>query len=308
MPFTLSHPAAVLPLLRGPFVPVALIAGAIVPDLPYFLNVPVTAQSWYEPFVNATFSHSFKGILLVGLPSVVLIAFLFRFVRRPLGDLLPLRLDSTGYEGMQRRGRLSYGSWFLISALMGLATHVVWDSITHGGSLVGVELPFLQADLVAGLAVNRFLQHASTLLGAIAIVVWCVRRLRSRELSIEWVAVSRARAMQRLAIALAVFLASAVFAVFSVLEVRDRDGALGLELTLSLFLKSGIRIAVVALVIYALVWHIVYWSRRFSAQGSHLLSSDEQEAGPRLRDAPSRSPAAGSCRRGRRGRAGRPSR
>jgi len=49
MPFTLAHPAAVLPLFRGPLVPAALVVGAVAPDLPYFLRatgVPVGAQSW----------------------------------------------------------------------------------------------------------------------------------------------------------------------------------------------------------------------------------------------------------------------
>jgi hypothetical protein len=35
MPFTLSHPAAVLLLCRPPFVASALVAGAVAPDLPY---------------------------------------------------------------------------------------------------------------------------------------------------------------------------------------------------------------------------------------------------------------------------------
>ncbi|WP_285106658.1 DUF4184 family protein [Promicromonospora sp. MEB111] len=34
MPFTLSHPAAVLPLLRHPFSAAAIGAGAVVSDLP----------------------------------------------------------------------------------------------------------------------------------------------------------------------------------------------------------------------------------------------------------------------------------
>ncbi|MEV0893740.1 DUF4184 family protein [Promicromonospora sp. NPDC050262] len=36
MPFTLSHPAAVLPLLCHPFSAAAIGAGAVAPDLPYF--------------------------------------------------------------------------------------------------------------------------------------------------------------------------------------------------------------------------------------------------------------------------------
>ncbi|MEV0803512.1 DUF4184 family protein [Kribbella sp. NPDC050281] len=35
MPFTLAHPAAVLPLVRRPLVASALVAGAVAPDLLY---------------------------------------------------------------------------------------------------------------------------------------------------------------------------------------------------------------------------------------------------------------------------------
>ena len=40
MPFTGSHPAAVLPLMRWGLMPSALVIGSMVPDLPYFLPVP----------------------------------------------------------------------------------------------------------------------------------------------------------------------------------------------------------------------------------------------------------------------------
>ncbi|WP_277682019.1 DUF4184 family protein, partial [Saccharomonospora azurea] len=49
----MSHPAAVLPLLRRPFVPAALVAGAVAPDLPYFLTTLGVSETgphdWYGP-------------------------------------------------------------------------------------------------------------------------------------------------------------------------------------------------------------------------------------------------------------------
>ena len=39
MPFTGSHPAAVLPLLRTPLPASALVAGSIAPDVPFYLPV-----------------------------------------------------------------------------------------------------------------------------------------------------------------------------------------------------------------------------------------------------------------------------
>lgn len=68
MPFTLAHPAVVLPLVRRPFVPGALVAGAMAPDLPYFLGAAGIASTragdWYGVFLNATETHGPLGLLL----------------------------------------------------------------------------------------------------------------------------------------------------------------------------------------------------------------------------------------------------
>ncbi|WP_368901166.1 DUF4184 family protein, partial [Escherichia coli] len=34
-------------MLRYPFVPAALVAGAVAPDFPYFMRIPVAAEDWY---------------------------------------------------------------------------------------------------------------------------------------------------------------------------------------------------------------------------------------------------------------------
>lgn len=72
MPITFAHPAAVLPFMGGPCVPAALVAGALAPDVPYFLRalrIPVSAQSWWEPFLNATTTHNWPGALIITIPS-----------------------------------------------------------------------------------------------------------------------------------------------------------------------------------------------------------------------------------------------
>lgn len=257
MPLTLSHPAAVLPLLRRPFVPVALIAGAMVPDLPYFLDIPVTAQSWYEPLVNATFSHSVPGLLLVDVPLVVVIASLCLLSKAPIRDLLPLRLHMVGHDIGQMRSPTSFCTWFLISALIGLATHIVWDSLTGSGSWAVAHLPFLHADLTTGHLVDRVLQHGSTGLGAIIIVIWIVRRIRQREISIEWLPVSKRRVAPRVAVIGSIVLISAAYAAVAVKQTHDREGSIDLEHALSLSFTSGIRAAVLATIVYSVLWHIV---------------------------------------------------
>lgn len=92
MPITFAHPAAVLPFMGGPCVPAALVAGALAPDVPYFLRalrIPVSAQSWWEPFLNATTTHNWPGALIITIP---LAFFLYAFIvacARPALWVLP---------------------------------------------------------------------------------------------------------------------------------------------------------------------------------------------------------------------------
>ncbi|MEV7924193.1 DUF4184 family protein [Kitasatospora sp. NPDC088264] len=179
MPFTLAHPAAVLPLLRRPFSRAALVAGAVAPDLPYFVvttGLPVSAQSWYEPFVNATTSHSAPGAVTVALPYALALWGLLRAGERPLASLLPLPLpEPSAASRLRAAGALARrAGWIVLSALIGIATHLVWDAFTHFDGFVVARTPWLNSTLVGSLTWARALQHASTIggLAAIAVYVW----------------------------------------------------------------------------------------------------------------------------------------
>ncbi|MEU9575745.1 DUF4184 family protein [Streptomyces chilikensis] len=185
MPFTLSHPAAVLPLLRHPFSPAALVCGTLAPDVPYFLGaagVPVSAQSWYEPFLNATTSHQLSGIAVPAVFGATLLA-AYALVRRPVAALLPARLSSADGHGNGRgrgRGRMDVrrAGWVLLSLAIGIATHLAWDSFTHADGYLVTHLGVLRSRLAGDLTVARAAQHLSTTAGLLAVAVFLWRRLR----------------------------------------------------------------------------------------------------------------------------------
>lgn len=172
MPFTLSHPAAVLPLLRRPWSAAALVAGAMAPDAPYFLGrlgIPVSAQSWYEPFLNATTSHAPLGALLVSLPIALVATALLVAAGAAVRDAMPA--STAGLVAPRRRAPVALG-WVLLSCAVGIATHLAWDACTHGDGAVVQAVPALQEAAVGDLSWARLLQHASTAAGLVAIGWW----------------------------------------------------------------------------------------------------------------------------------------
>ncbi|MFT5495916.1 MAG: hypothetical protein ACI9TH_001313 [Kiritimatiellia bacterium] len=167
MPFTLAHPAAILPLLKpfGRWLDVrALIIGSIAPDLSYFI-LPDMAHEW---------THSWLGLIGFCLPAGLAAYALYRYLLE----------DFTIRHFPQRfRARLSciQGTrWRLVPAsiLLGSFTHILWDSLTHPGPLMD-KLPALQRSYgsIGGYDIlgYKILQHGSTLLGVLvlAAVILC---------------------------------------------------------------------------------------------------------------------------------------
>ena len=176
MPFTLSHPAAALPFLRTPLLPAAVVVGTMAPDIPYY--VPL--------FVPRELSHSLLGLVTVDLALTVIGALLWWFVlREPIVDLLPRAIGTR----IPAVGRLAWrpARWgwpltlavLVLSALVGGATHLLWDSFTHPG-WVADHLAVLRVQ-AGPLLVEKWLQHASTVAGLVILVIWATVRLRAVE-------------------------------------------------------------------------------------------------------------------------------
>lgn len=163
MPFTLSHPAAVLPLVgRMGTVGSALAVGSMMPDVPYFLSV-----GWARPL-----THSLASVLWWSVPAGLVVWLAFQHLaRRPALFLLPRAL----------RERLAPAPGPLrplavpISLAVGALTHLAWDLATHetGPLLAGaLGLDGGSAARTLDRWSYRALQHGSTLGGALGIAAW----------------------------------------------------------------------------------------------------------------------------------------
>ncbi|QKV79672.1 DUF4184 family protein [Amycolatopsis sp. Hca4] len=164
MPFTLSHPAAVLPLARGPLVPSALVAGSVAPDVFWFVPRPL-------PDVGLSKTHEFASALwLDPLIALLLLALFHVLLKRPLLALVPQPLA----ERLPRHFSRRRPGWIALSLVLGALTHVGWDAFTHesGG------FAFLRIPLVTGVDVGRLIQLVSTIAGAVVLAWWLVRWYR----------------------------------------------------------------------------------------------------------------------------------
>lgn len=142
MPFTLAHPAAVLPLrrrLRLDFA--ALVIGSLTPDFGYYLLMPDMRLE----------THSFAGSVRICLPAGVALVLLFHALKRPLCEALPqphrgvlLPLASRPFP-LKPLALLAAA----MSVLLGIWTHLLWDAFTHRLSWGPQHLPLLRSELFA---------------------------------------------------------------------------------------------------------------------------------------------------------------
>jgi hypothetical protein len=172
MPFTGSHVAAVLPLTRAAWlVPSALVIGSMIPDLPYYLPLPV----------DAALTHSLVGVLSVDVVlGLLAIAVWHGLLARFLTAISPARLRERLAPPTRQRPRPTRRTAMLVVSLsLGALTHVLWDSFTHDGMWGATHISWL-AESHFGTAGYRWAQRVSSIVGAAAVVVWLVRWWRTQ--------------------------------------------------------------------------------------------------------------------------------
>jgi len=173
LPFTLSHPAAIAllwPFARPKRLPLAALAiGAMSPDFEFFLHLrPV-----------ALWSHTVVGLFGFCLPVGLAVFAVWQLVvRQPVQELL-------GFAALPDKSDASWKWWArgAIGVLLGAASHLIWDGLTHGDYWGARLWPGLRTTAISWgtLSVPWFnvLQHLSTLVGGIIVLAWCYSTVRS---------------------------------------------------------------------------------------------------------------------------------
>jgi hypothetical protein len=170
MPFTFSHPAAILPAKYFPEKWIsftALVIGSITPDFEYFIRM----RNFGE------YGHTWTGIFWFDLPLAFALTFIYHaFVRDGLIDNLPriLRKRLIRFKGLSWPNYVKGHFWVvLVCLLVGITSHILWDGFTHRtGYFVGL-MPWLNENtyIFWGIGYSRFyvLQQISSLAGVILV-------------------------------------------------------------------------------------------------------------------------------------------
>ena len=174
MPLTLpTHPIAVIPLLFWRprwFDGVALVVGAISPDVAF-------AFAGYGITIN---SHAWHAVIWWTVPIALVSVRLIQWAAPTVAAHLPaggvLALDDYGAVGVFR-----HRWWITVSsAMLGAASHLVWDAFTHPAAFGGdVLFPALRGEAWPGMPWWYLLSLASDAFGFVAggaLIVYIGRR------------------------------------------------------------------------------------------------------------------------------------
>ena len=258
MPFTLSHPAAVLPLRRyGVFS--ALIFGSMAPDFLYF--VPGHTFAYY--------GHTRRGLFFFCLPAGWVALWLFHVIlKRPLAELFPESIAAKLRTAVRPFG---FGVWplgpervMLISGsiLAGALSHIVWDAATHANGIIAQEIPFLMVPVIniADWTILRvqLVQELSTVLG-VAALAWAFRSwLQHAPTAEEHSELSLSPAAKLWIPALMLTLALAYSVPLGLVPLHYRlRSFLNWEYFLRITVIIGMRTYFILLLVFCGVWHLL---------------------------------------------------
>ncbi|GAB6900969.1 DUF4184 family protein [Kineosporia succinea] len=168
MPFTGSHPAAVLPLLGTRLVPSALVIGSMTPDLVYYVPLPESAR-WPVSHHTHTVAGIFGLDLVLGLAAFVV----WQALIAPLAvavapGALRDRLAALPVSLRHHVGSVNAVALVVVSQLIGTVTHVLWDEFTHPQRFGTRHVPWL-AQWHGPLEGYHWAQYGSGVFGLLAI-------------------------------------------------------------------------------------------------------------------------------------------
>ncbi len=183
MPLTFSHPAIILPAKYLPEKWVsmtALIVGSVTPDFEYFIRL--REESFY--------THTLAGMVCLDLPVALLLTFIYHYIVRNL-----FICNIPGFFRKRFSPYMNFNWWqyfkqhfwvVMICLLVGISSHLFWDSFTHPDGYFVREIPVLrQSTYIMGnrMLYARVVQTISTIVGA-AVILFAIMQMPASNKSV----------------------------------------------------------------------------------------------------------------------------
>jgi Domain of unknown function (DUF4184) len=172
VPFTGSHPAAVLPFLRLGLPASGLVIGSLAPDVPMFVPMPISIELTHSLVGPVTVDLA-VGLLVYAGWHVLLGPALVALAPGGLRARLATSASRPAYRPLPGRAAA-----LLLALCIGALTHVVWDAFTHEQLWGPAHVPLL-ARQYGPFPGYEWTQHASTVAGLGILAVWCRRWYRA---------------------------------------------------------------------------------------------------------------------------------
>lgn len=261
MPFTFSHPAAVVPFHRWGFVPSALIIGSMTPDFIYFIRMLIKIP------VGPYFGHTLPGIFLFCLPSGLAVLWVFHIIlKRPLFSLFPVSHQKRLFPVAKsfKFRPLKQFALIIVSLLLGTFTHIIWDSFTHSYGYVTGLLPFLRFPIIETdhyiIKVYHILQHGSTVAGIFLLCFWHIKWFKRAP---KHMINSTSQLQKTVKFAIVLIIVSGAFilayASVSIISVNNVYSLIDL---VERVISAGISAVFIELMIYAFLWHLFLLNKK----------------------------------------------
>lgn len=164
MPFTASHPAIILPLLKRRIFSVSgLLMGSMVPDFEFFIRLEA----------QVVHGHSYLAMFWLNVPVALFCITLYHIVVR---NQLILHLPLYFRNRFQLFLTFDWISYFksnylkvVYSILIGNLSHLFWDAFTHFDGFFVLNIPFLNMEFWQ-VPLYHILQYGFSVLGALSIL------------------------------------------------------------------------------------------------------------------------------------------
>jgi len=248
MPFTLCHPAIVLPLYRyiGRITSLpGLVIGSMAPDFAYFFSLGV----------SGSFTHTPLGVLLYCAPAGLVVYLLYHaLIREPVLAWLPCAISTRMRAPVHWPLRSARSVACVMGSLaIGAASHSAWDSFTHANTAIVNSFEIFRTLVPVGgykVPLFKILQQLSNLVGFVVIAgfvtVWFKRTV---PIKTSTGSLSPAQRVQAFA---GVTLAAIAGGVAGLLFRHSKS----IEHALFNFVVSGMAAAAVAIMCLCFVWQV----------------------------------------------------